>query len=79
MLLLLNSKHSSYFKVLFNLLSELVFLLKIQDQYMNNNQHDALFIFCLLSYRTYTCFGYISSPTSGGRTYMLGKLYVFMS
>jgi hypothetical protein len=79
MLLLLNSKHSPYLKVLFNLLSEYVFLLKIQDQYMNNNQHDALFIFSLLSCHSYTCFGHISSPTSGGRTYMWGKWYVFMS
>jgi hypothetical protein len=36
---------------------------------MNNNQHDALFIFSLLSYHTSTCCGRISSPSSGGRMY----------
>jgi hypothetical protein len=35
--------------------------------YMNDNQHDALFIFNLLSYYTSTCFGHISSPSLGGR------------
>jgi hypothetical protein len=37
---------------------------------MNNNQHDALFIFSLLSYHISTCFGRISSPSSGGRMYI---------
>jgi hypothetical protein len=37
----------------------------IASTYMNNNQHDALFIFSLLSYHTSTCFGRISSPSSG--------------
>jgi hypothetical protein len=37
--------------------------------YMNNNQHYALFFFSLLSYHTSTCFGHISSPSSGGRMY----------
>jgi hypothetical protein len=32
---------------------------------MNNNQLDALFIFSLFSYHTSTCFGRISSPSSG--------------
>jgi hypothetical protein len=36
---------------------------------MNNNQHDALFIFSLLSYHTSTCFGLIISPSSGARMY----------
>jgi hypothetical protein len=36
---------------------------------MNNNQHDALFIFSLLSYHTSTCLGRISSPSSRGRMY----------
>jgi hypothetical protein len=39
------------------------------SNYMNNNQLDALFIFSLLSYHTSTCFGCISSPSSGGRMY----------
>jgi hypothetical protein len=43
--------------------------------YMNNNQHDALFFFSLLSYHTSTCFGRLSSPSSGGRMYKLGKWY----
>jgi hypothetical protein len=34
--------------------------------YMNNNQHDALFMLCLLSYHTSTCFGPIINPSSGG-------------
>jgi hypothetical protein len=41
------------------------FSIKINDQlydYMNINQHDALFIFSLLSRHTSTCFGRISSP-----------------
>jgi hypothetical protein len=44
--------------------------------YMNNNQPDALFIFSLLSYYTSTCFGRISSPSSGGRMYICGKWYL---
>jgi hypothetical protein len=40
---------------------------------MNNNQHDALFIFSLLSYHTSTCLAHISSPSSGGRMYICGK------
>jgi hypothetical protein len=43
---------------------------------MNNNQHDALFIFSLLSYHTSTCFGRISCPSSGGRMYICGKWYL---
>jgi hypothetical protein len=43
--------------------------------YMNNNQHDTMFIFSLLSYHTSTCFGCISSPSSGGRIYVCGKWY----
>jgi hypothetical protein len=43
---------------------------------MNNNQHDALFIFSLLSYRISTCFGRISSPSSGGRMYICGNWYL---
>jgi hypothetical protein len=39
--------------------------------YMNNNQHYALFIFSLLSYHTSTCFGHINSPSSGGKMYIL--------
>jgi hypothetical protein len=41
------------------------------SNYVNNNQHDALFIFSLLSYHTSTCFGRINSPSSGGRMYIL--------
>jgi hypothetical protein len=41
--------------------------------YMDNNQHDALSIFSLLSYHTSTCFGRINSPSSGGRMYICGK------
>jgi hypothetical protein len=37
---------------------------------MNNNQLDALFIFSLLSCHTSTCFGRISSPSSGDRMYI---------
>jgi hypothetical protein len=37
--------------------------------YMNNNQHDALFIFSVLNYHTSTRFGRIGSPSSGGRMY----------
>jgi hypothetical protein len=37
--------------------------------YINNNRHDALFIFSLLSYRTSTCFGCKSSQLSGSRIY----------
>jgi hypothetical protein len=44
--------------------------------YINNNQLDALFIFSLLSYHTSTCFGRISSPSSGGRMYICGKGYL---
>jgi hypothetical protein len=33
--------------------------------YINYNQHDALFIFSLLSYHTSTCFVRISSPSGG--------------
>jgi hypothetical protein len=40
---------------------------------MYNNQHDALFIFGLLIYHTSTCFGRISSRSSGGRMYIRGK------
>jgi hypothetical protein len=43
--------------------------------YMNNNQHDALFIFNLLNYHS-TCFGHINSPSSGGRMYICGKWYL---
>jgi hypothetical protein len=45
---------------------------------MNNEQHDALYvyIFSLLSYHTFTCFGRISSPSSGGRMYICGKWYL---
>jgi hypothetical protein len=43
--------------------------------YRSNNQHDALFIFSLLSCHTSTCFGRISSPSSGGRMYICGKWY----
>jgi hypothetical protein len=42
--------------------------------YMNNNQHDALFIFSSLSYHTSTCFESISSPSSGGRMYFIHLL-----
>jgi hypothetical protein len=42
----------------------------------NNNQHDPLFIFSLLSYHTCTCFGRISIPSSGGRMYICGKWYL---
>jgi hypothetical protein len=35
--------------------------------YMNNNQHNALFIISLLNYYTSTCFGHISSPSSAGK------------
>jgi hypothetical protein len=38
--------------------------------FMNNNQLNALFIFSLLSYHTSSCFGHISSPSSGGRMYI---------
>jgi hypothetical protein len=40
---------------------------------MNNNQHDAIFIFSLLNYHTCTCFGRISSPSSGGRIYYVAN------
>jgi hypothetical protein len=44
--------------------------------YMNNDQHDALLIFSLLSYHTSTCFGRISSPSSEGRMYICGTWYL---
>jgi hypothetical protein len=44
--------------------------------YMNNNQHDVLFIFSLLSYRASTCFGRISSPSWEGIIYLCGKWYL---
>jgi hypothetical protein len=44
--------------------------------YINNNQHDALFICSLFSYHTFTCFGRISSPSSGGRMYTFDKWYL---
>jgi hypothetical protein len=44
--------------------------------YMNNNQHNALFIFSLLSYHTSTCFRHISSPSTGGTMYICGKWYL---
>jgi hypothetical protein len=44
--------------------------------YLNNNQHGALFIFSLLSYHTSTCFGCISSRSSGGRMYIRGEFYL---
>jgi hypothetical protein len=44
--------------------------LTVQLELMNNNQLDALFIFSLLGYHTATCFGRISSPSSGGRMYI---------
>jgi hypothetical protein len=44
--------------------------------YINNNQHDALFILSLLSYHTSTSFGCISSPSSGGRMDICGKWYL---
>jgi hypothetical protein len=44
--------------------------------YANNNQHDGLFIFSLLSYHTSTCFGRISSPSSGSRMYIRMYSYV---
>jgi hypothetical protein len=37
---------------------------------MNNNQHNALFIFRLLIYHTSTGFGCISSPSSGDGFYV---------
>jgi hypothetical protein len=43
---------------------------------MNNNQLDVLFVFTLLSYHTSTCFGRISSPSSGSRMYICGKWYL---
>jgi hypothetical protein len=46
------------------------------SKYMNNNQHDALFIFNVLSYHTSACFGRISSPSSGGKTYIFGTWYM---
>jgi hypothetical protein len=43
--------------------------------YMNNNQHDALFIFSWIIYHhTSTCFVHISSPSSVGRMYICGKM-----
>jgi hypothetical protein len=45
--------------------------------YMNDNQHVALFIFNLLNCHTCTCLGRISSP-SGGRMYICGKLLLFI-
>jgi hypothetical protein len=53
-----------------------IYIIYIIYIYMNNNQHDALFIFSLLSYHTSTCFGRISSPSSGGRMYICGKWYL---
>jgi hypothetical protein len=43
-----------------------------------NNQLDALFILSLLNYHISTCFGRISSPSSGGRMYIrvCGKWYL---
>jgi hypothetical protein len=38
---------------------------------MNNNQHDALFIFSLMSYHTSTCFGCTKIPSSGGMWQMV--------
>jgi hypothetical protein len=46
---------------------------KQEYSYMNKNHLDALLIFSLLSYYTSTCFGHISSPSSGGRMYIRGK------
>jgi hypothetical protein len=45
-------------------------LYKPVGPYINNNQLDALFIFSLFSYHTATCFGCISSPSSGGKICM---------
>jgi hypothetical protein len=41
---------------------------------MYNNEHDALFIRSLLNYHTSTCFGRISSPSSGGTMYIQWNL-----
>jgi hypothetical protein len=41
-----------------------------------NNQLHALFILSLLNYHTSSCFGHISSPSSGGRMYICGKWYL---
>jgi hypothetical protein len=43
----------------------LLFLYKFS--YMNNHQLDALSVLSLLNYHTYTCFGRINGPSSGGR------------
>jgi hypothetical protein len=40
-------------------------------------QHNVLFVCSLLSYHTATCFGHISSPSSGGRMYICGKWYCY--
>jgi hypothetical protein len=42
---------------------------------MNNNEHDALFIFSLLHYHSSTCFGRLTSLLSGGRMCICGKWY----
>jgi hypothetical protein len=49
------------------------------QSHMNNNQHDAMYIFSLLRYHTSTCFGRTSSPSSGGRMYKCGKWYLLYS
>jgi hypothetical protein len=49
--------------------------LTVHILYINNNPHYALFIFSLLSYHTATCFGRISSPSSGSIMYICGKWY----
>jgi hypothetical protein len=61
-----------------SILFSIVFMLGWPNilNYMNNNQHGALFIFSLLSYYTSTRFGRIDGPSSGGRMYICGKLYL---
>jgi hypothetical protein len=48
--------------------------LTVHLNYMNN-QKDVLFTLRLFSYHTSTCFGRISSPSSGGRIY----IYIYVA
>jgi hypothetical protein len=43
----------------------------------NENQLDALFIFCLFRQSTSTCFGHICSPSSGGILYICNNFLVY--
>jgi hypothetical protein len=57
-------------KITYTYLKSLMYHPRYYRFFMNYNQLDVLFIFSLLSYHTSTCFGRISSPSSGGRMYI---------